>query len=591
MKRFLLQPHIFALLAIILIGGFLRFYQFEPWLHFELDQSRDALVVDEGYKGSFLDLPLLGPRGGGTFLRLGPAFYYFQYVSGAVFGEDPAGIAFFVPILSVAAIFFVYLLFRRAFSRFESLSLTLLFAVSLYVVMYGRFAWNPNLLIFFMPAGLYALLRSLDKEDTKKGAWFLLAVALLTLATQFHFLALLALPPIVLIFLALKRPFFSWKIWAWAIALPIFLYSPMILNESKAGFTNTKEFFGAITEKSTKEDHNILEKAIRNDSEYALAGIVTLTGFEGAAIPSVIIERSGIETLCRDKCDDGKWYGIAGLIVFGLSFLTLIWVRVKTTIREEKDFYDLCLIWLGVSYLIFLPLSYGVAPRFYLLVTPLFFVLLGVLVKVVSKKFPATIRPLVFGGVIFLLVVSNIHFITQRFSELKRAKTEQVENEPDRILKEQIRVTLEQQKMITDFFKNRQQLTGYPIYMYSDPQYRRALKYVMEQAGVQNEVLGLSNIYREGEYYLVLRHRGDYEPAIRKYRESYEVGEYTSFGTLTMIQLIPKPERIIGERQDFSIPEKKSTSAEAPRYTWREFFQKKGTALEDDAEEGEEENN
>ncbi len=590
MKSFFLRPHVLVLFAIILLGGFLRFYQFEPWLHFELDQSRDALVVDEGYRGSFLDLPLLGPRGGGTFLRLGPAFYYFQYVSGALFGQDPAGIAFFVPILSTLALFFVYLLFRRGFTRFESLALTLLFAVSLYVVMYGRFAWNPNLLIFFMPAGLYALLRAVDKKEKYASRWFLGAVIFLTLATQFHFLALLAAPPIAGLFLLIKRPIFSWKVWALAVVSAALLYLPMILNEYKAGFTNTREFFGAVTEKSNKEDHNILEKAIRNTTEFSLAGVVTLTGFEGATLPSVIIERKGIETLCRDKCDDGKYYGIAGLILFGLSVLALGWARVRAQRQQTKDFYDLMLIWLGISYLIFLPLSYGVAPRFYLLVTPLFFIMLGILIQASSKRLPEKSRMALFGTVILLLAASNGYFLKERFSELARAKYEQVENEPDRILKEQVRVTLEQQTMIAMFFKERQQATGYPIYMHSDPQYRRSLKYVMDKAEVQNEVLGLSSIYREGEYYLVLRHRDDYESSIRKYREAYEIGEYRPFGTLMVIQLIPKPESIKGERQDFGIPEKASTPAQAPRYTWREFFQKESKSLEDDTEEGEESN-
>ncbi len=70
---------IFLLAAIILVGVFLRAYNFSDWLHFELDQARDARVIDEGLKGSFLDLPLLGPKAAGTALRLPPGFYYLEY--------------------------------------------------------------------------------------------------------------------------------------------------------------------------------------------------------------------------------------------------------------------------------------------------------------------------------------------------------------------------------------------------------------------------------------------------------------------------------------------------------------------------------
>lgn len=593
MKKFFSQPYVLLLGAILVVAAFVRFYQFEPWLHFELDQSRDALVIDEGYKGNFFDLPLLGPKAGGTFLRLGPAYYYLQYISGAIFGETPAGIAFFIPILGTLAVVFVFLLFRRAFTRPESLFLTLLFSVSVYTVLYSRFAWNPNLLIFFMPAGMYALLRSVGTDERYPGRWFVAAIALFTLATQFHFLAFLALPVITVLFLILKRPKFSLKAWSLALGVAVLLYLPMILNESKAGFTNTQEFLGAVTEKSNKEEHNIFEKTIRDVTEYSQHGIVVLTGFEGSTMPAVILQKDEIGTVCRDKCDDGKFYGMAGLLLFALSVIALAWLRFRSKAgaaesnSDRQDFYDLMLIWLAVSFLIFLPLSYGVAPRFYLLVTPLFFVLLGIGVKYVVSFLPENKRLLTFGAIIMLFVLSNLAFLHNRFSELQRAKTEAVDSRPDRILKEQIRVTLEQQEAVSAFLQGRQQATGYPIYMSSDPQYRRSLKYVMDKNGVQNDVIANTTIYKEGEYYLVLRVRGDYEPALRKYQESYDIGEYTPLGTLMIIQLIPKPDKITDVRQDFSIVEKPSNSKAAPRYTWREFFEKQDAsqAQDDDGEE------
>ena len=38
------------LLAVLAIGIFLRSYHFADWLHFELDQSRDAKVIDLAIK-------------------------------------------------------------------------------------------------------------------------------------------------------------------------------------------------------------------------------------------------------------------------------------------------------------------------------------------------------------------------------------------------------------------------------------------------------------------------------------------------------------------------------------------------------------
>ena len=118
--------------------------------------------------------------------------------------------------------------------------------------------------------------------------------------------------------------------------------------------------------------------------------------------------------------------------------------------------------------------------------------------------------------------------------------------------------------------------------MWSEPQYRRALKYLLEKEGVENAVLGFDGIYAEGVYYLVLRTQSDLEDALKKYRTSYEVGETTSFGTLVAIELFPKPEAIQKVRQDFSVV-KPNDSQGLPRYTWREFFERR-SAIHDESD-------
>src|SRR3989338_6583925 len=95
------QLAVFGLIAIIGFGFFLRTYHFSDWLHFELDQARDVRVIDTALDGSATDLPLLGPKAGGTFLRLAPGFYYLEYVSALVFGRVPAGMAGVVGVFSL----------------------------------------------------------------------------------------------------------------------------------------------------------------------------------------------------------------------------------------------------------------------------------------------------------------------------------------------------------------------------------------------------------------------------------------------------------------------------------------------------------
>lgn len=584
------QLAVFGLIAIVAVGFFLRAYNFSPWLHFELDQARDARVIDHALVDGPEELPLLGPKAGGTFLRLAPGFYYLQYVSGLLFGGTPAGIAMVIMLLSVVAIPLFYFFMCRYFSVQLSLLLSLLFSVSAFFVMYGRFAWNPNMLPFFVLLGMYALLRSVDHAEEKKERWFLVAVFSLTLATHAHFLAFLALPAIALVFLLIKRPRFSFRSWGVALVVIATLYLPMVLNEYETGGSNTREFFAAVTEKSTKEDHTGVEKLLRNTSEHALGALLVTTGFEGATFPTFSFDQGVLTRKCAEKCDRGKWYGVTAVLVFGMSLLCLAVFFWREQERKKKDFLLLCGIWFAVTFTLFLPLSYGFAPRFFLLSGMLFIILFGLFLLGLKKVFGnGRVGSGIIFGIVVAFVFSNLFFLNARFDELSRAGTEAIDSPPDRILKERIRVTLEQQNRIVDFLETRSQENDYPVYMFSEPQHRRALKYLMEKRGIENAVLGFDGIYRQGVYFLILRAQSDKEDALKKYRVNYEVGTMTSFGTLVVIELSPKKEAIVGERQDFSIP-KPSDSKAPPRYTWKEFFERSGIASTDgdsSLEEGE----
>ena len=141
---------VLAIFIIVAVAFAVRVYHFSDWLYFQGDQARDALLVTEAYGGGPGNLPLLGPRAGGTSTRLGPVFYYFQYISVLIFGNrSPAVFAFPDLFFSILTIPLLYLFLRKFFKSGWSILLTLLYSVSLYTVQYSRFAWNPNSLPFF----------------------------------------------------------------------------------------------------------------------------------------------------------------------------------------------------------------------------------------------------------------------------------------------------------------------------------------------------------------------------------------------------------------------------------------------------------
>ena len=562
-----------AVAIILLFGAFLRLFYLGDWLHFELDQARDALVIDAALLGGPLDLPLLGPKAGGTFLRLGPGFYWLEYFGAWVSGDTVLGSAWVVALCSIASIFLFYLFSRRFSSAASSVALTLLFSVSAFLVLYGRFAWNPNLIPFFSLLGMYALLRSVDRHEKYMGRWLLVAAFAIGLATHMHFLAFLALPTIAGLFLLWRRPRIALRFWLGAGAIIFVLYVPMIFNEIKTGGMNTREFIGAISEKSTKEDHPLIEKAVRNTSEFALHSFVLLTGFEGATLPSLVIQNGTFESVCVGRCDQGKPYGIVALVLLFCMLLSLLWLWWRETDRRKEDVLLLSLLWFGVTFVLFLPLAYGIAPRFFLLNAPVFFLLFGFLWRALSQIIPKRyhLGTVVFWGVVMGLVASNLYFLAHRFEQLRLAGSEAVESPPDRILKERVRVTREQQERIADFLVERTREANVPLYMSSEPQYRRALKYLLDQRGIESISPKTNQAYRQSISFVILRTQSDHEAGLEKYRSAYTIGNAVAFGTLTVFELLPKPENIIGERQDFTTI-KASRSQAPPRYTLRQFL-------------------
>lgn len=575
-------------LALILaLGGFLRVHNFTDWLHFELDQSRDARVVDDAVEGGPGELTLLGMKAGGTSLRLGPGFYYLEYLSALVFGGTPQGMAAVVPILSIASIGLFYLFARRLFGTRLSLLLTLLFSVSEYMVMYGRFAWNPNPIPFFSLLGFYALLRSVAPDARHPGRWFILAAFSIGMATHLHFLAFVALPAVAVLFLLIRRPRFSWKAWSAAVLAFFVFYVPVILNEIETDGANSKAFVAAVTKKSSKEEHSIPEKFVKDVTEHALGYLVVTTGYERGGFFSLRSVGEGVSVTCDARCEYGWKAGAIATMTLLLSVFAAAFLWWKVREREKSDLILLSGIWFSVAFLLFLPLSYDFAPRFFLVTAPIPFLFLGFLVEASRRLLPwKRALAAAAGAAILGMAGFNLYSLWNRFGEIRVAPYESITTPSDRILKERTRVTLEQQYHMVDFLKKYSDRTGYPVYMSSEPEHRRAIKYLLERAGVENDVLGMGKIYEEGIYVLILRSRSDLEDGMEKYLDSYDVIARHPFGTLTMIEFRPKPEAIQALRQSFEPdPVKVVDNLTAlPRYTWREWWEKKNDARNDEEE-------
>jgi hypothetical protein len=192
----------------------------------------------------------------------------------------------------------------------------------------------------------------------------------------------------------------------------------------------------------------------------------------------------------------------------------------------------------------------------------------------------------IIGVALLSFIASNLFFTMHRLYELQNTALKNFETLPDRILKEKTRVTLEQQMMALDYMQGFQKANNYPIYMFSEPEHRRALKYLMERRGMQNDVLGFSSgIYAQGNYFLIIRTEANHVNRLQKYMAVYDVVTEKEIGTLTVFHLMPKSSAITAEAQVFNATTtKKSTSAPGvpERYTWSEWWNHQSGTTDDE---------
>ncbi|MFC1756486.1 ArnT family glycosyltransferase [Patescibacteria group bacterium] len=581
--------YISIFVAILAVGIFLRGYNFSDWLHFEIDQARDARIISQAVDEGLGNLPLLGPRAAGTFLRLGPMFYYMEYTSAKIFGGTPPAMAYSILFFSVLTLPLFYFFSRRYFSRNLSLGLMLLLAVSLFMIMYSRFGWNPNTIPFFALLAFYSLLRVVDREENNRKLWVYIFALAIAIVTQLHFLAFIAIPAISVVFLLIKRPNIKFKTWGIALLIIIAFYIPPIINDIKTGGDNMSEFIEAITGKPSDEDHTLAEKGIRNLTNHANNYFIILTGNEKTELPKVSqIGSLKFDIKCDQDCRNNLILGAIAIIVFISGFFLLIRNLIKEKNVLRKDFLVLTFLWIIIPLGLYTPIAFDLSPRFYLVTAPIAFIFLGFIIrfmtgKIYSKKGKLTLLV----GMIAIFAASNLYFAKNRFDELEKAPTENVKISTDRILKERGRVTLEQQLMIVDYIKKFYKKNKYPIYHHSDAQYRRSFVYHLEQLGIDNDGLKTGTIYKSGNHFLILRASSDQEDRTRKFKEKYDILEIKKFGTMVVYHFGPKPEFVTHIEQDFSAEERASSTAPR-RYKWNEIFEKGKTASNEDEKDNDE---
>ncbi len=420
-----------ALGIILAVGIFLRTYHFRDWLLFGDDQIRDAYITNDVISGKS-PLPLVGPfmsySGDGEHseaesFHMGPIYYYFQIISAKLFGNYPDKLAYPDVFFSILSIPLLFLFFRIYFNKNISLGITGLYAISDYFISYSRFAWNTNLIPFFVLLFLLSLYKFLEKNEKTNYIWILFLGISLGIGFQLHAIVMILFSVVTFsVFLfSMKKNFRAWKKWAVVLLIFMFLNASQIISEVKTNFSNSKSLLHSVRNNSsgTPSINSISFSRLGNDLDcHAEANFFLLTSYgSGRCVHDFISAKPDTwkSHYFQNFVGGAEFAILLTSLIFSISgYLFLVYLAKSEKDQTKKHFLQLIVLYCVVGFLIMLPLSKNDINELRYFVFGFFvpFLFLGFLLKFISAKIRKLMLLIPVMIILFgLLIYSNVQAI------------------------------------------------------------------------------------------------------------------------------------------------------------------------------------
>lgn len=419
--------YIWLLLAVILLGIFLRSYHLHDWLDFGSDQVHDAVIVD-GVISHGQPWPVLGPdmshsgsNDKNRRFHIGPMYYYFEIISAKVFGDQPDHLAYPDLLFSILAIPLFYYFLSRYFSNYLSLALTFLYTISYFSLKFSHSAWNPNSIPFFTLLFLLSLWKFLTEKRKVGWIWPLLLGIALGVGVQLHAITMVIFTVVTVIVLvySLAKNWRLWSKWLVVILIALILNSAQIVNELKTNFSNSRTFLSV----SADNNHGLNGwSLVKNIDCHFQANGVMLSALgdkeECDFIPTNLITNNISKSIDLQLKNPFTWVELAFYILFSVfGYVTLIILWLKEKEQAKKIFLGLIFLFIIVSFLVMLPIIDNDYIRYFLHTFFVPLVFMGLLVDFLKKKYAKECLWLVIP-IFIIFVATNVKATSEIVQQL-----------------------------------------------------------------------------------------------------------------------------------------------------------------------------
>lgn len=231
-----------VILPIILIvtAAFFRLWRIGELTEFLGDQGRTGMVIYDAWKTG--SMPLVGP----TVLSgqyLGPFFYYFIGPAFLVSRFNLLIPSAFMAILGVVSVWLLFRIATRVWGFWIGWGVSLLLAVSPYIVRADRTIWEPSVIPFFVLLYLWCVYGIIER---KRYVYLLPIGAIVGILIQLHYptIFFIGLSMGIVLFLLLKKktPKKTVLLWSLAgIAGFFVILSPFLWYEARHAWIDLRE--------------------------------------------------------------------------------------------------------------------------------------------------------------------------------------------------------------------------------------------------------------------------------------------------------------------------------------------------------------
>lgn len=216
---------------------------------FSQDQARDALLVEQWASDGNWIVPY-GPKASVGNFYLPPLYYQLHLFISAATGFRPLVMQWVIILIEAATPVVLFLLLKRAVRPGLAFTVAALYGLFATPTIFGSFAWNPNMIPFFVSLALYAWVRLLT---TKSYWWIFVGVLSVTIAFHLHYQSVVILPFAGLVFVL--DVFKRWKrvqYWLYASVLGFLTLAPYFSAELQSNWQNTRQIFLYFTQEHSQ---------------------------------------------------------------------------------------------------------------------------------------------------------------------------------------------------------------------------------------------------------------------------------------------------------------------------------------------------